>query len=80
MLVLFMDIIMVRKHHDQKQVGKEKVLLKAVRAETKRGQELDTGTDAQKMEELSLLACSSWLVRGAFLWHPGPSAQKWHQK
>lgn len=33
MLVLFGDFIMVRKHHDQKHVGEERVLLKAVRAE-----------------------------------------------
>lgn len=48
-------------------LGEERVLLKAVRAETKRGQELDTGADAQTMEELSLLACSSWLAQVAFL-------------
>lgn len=67
MLVLFRNFIMVRKHYDRKQVGEEKILLKAIRAETKRGQELDAGADAQTMEELSLLACSSWLAQVAFL-------------
>jgi hypothetical protein len=38
-----------------------------VRQELKQGRNLETGADAEAMEECFLLACLSWLAQPAFL-------------
>lgn len=63
--------------HDQKQPGEERVYFTL---QLKSGQELKTGAWRQilkeRMEELCLLASSSRLAKLAFLYNPGPNAQK----
>ena len=67
--------ISVMKHHDQKQLGEERVYFthhsynsptKAVRVETHKGRNLEAGADAEAMEGCCLLPCFPWLAQPAF--------------
>jgi hypothetical protein len=85
-IVLVRVTIGVMRHHDQEQVGKERVylvytstpqfIIKGCRKRNlKQGSMLEAGADAEDMEGCCLLACSPWLAQPAFLQNPGPPAQ-----
>ena len=68
--------IAVVKHHDQKQLGKKRFCfsikfsghtpsLRGDRAGTQ-GRSLESGTEAEAVEEDCLLACSSWVTQSVF--------------
>lgn len=69
------------KHHDQRQLGEERVCFslqfsghtlsqRENRAGTQ-GRNLKVGAEAETMEKYCLLACSPWLVQTVALQHPG---------
>ena len=64
--------IIVMKHHDQKQLGKEGVYLWLIYPESwstegSHGVNLEAGADTEAMEKCCLLACFSLLAQPAFL-------------
>lgn len=81
MLIFFYQTVLVRvtisviKHHDQTQLGEEGVhfglfstaLSIKSGQELKQGGNLESGTEAQALEEYCSLAYSSWLAQAALL-------------
>lgn len=58
--------IAARKRHDKKLVREKGILLKAFGADPEGEQGLDAGVDAEVVEELCFLDCSSWLPQATF--------------
>lgn len=79
-LILVRLSIAMIKHHDQKCLGEERLFssycLQFIIQENQ-GRNLETGPEAESMEEHWLLTCSPRLLQPVFLYHLGPPAWAW---
>ena len=84
--VLVTIAVMRHHHHDQRDLGEERVYLAYTYTplviiegsqdrNLKQGRNLIAGTDVEDMKECCSLACSSWLAQPTFSQNPGPSGQ-----